>query len=248
MTKIKAILFDKDGTLINFEKTFGPALSAILKIYSNGVLSLQQRLGDAVGFDVKTNAFSKDSIVIAGSNFDIAEVLSVHLSDKSLDELSYELDEQFEQLTPHHVVAIDGLERALEQLKRAGYRLGIATNDSEENARLHMRKLGQENQFDFYVGYNSGFGAKPDPGMVNAFAEFVGVAPEEVAMVGDSLHDLKTARNAGCFGIAVTTGFADEAILSPQAEIILSDISQLPEALNKIGSAENQAKLAKSDF
>ncbi|MGB3148663.1 MAG: HAD hydrolase-like protein, partial [Paracoccaceae bacterium] len=56
-----------------------------------------------------------------------------------------------------------------------------------------------------------------------------GLAAGEVAMVGDSLHDLQSGRAAGMRTVAVLTGIAKRAELEPFADVVLADIGQLPE-------------------
>jgi len=75
---------------------------------------------------------------------------------------------------------------------------------------------------EFVAGYDSGFGAKPDPGPVLAFAQAVGVPPSEIAVVGDTVLDLAAARAAGAIAIGVLTGPAPSAILAPHADALLA--------------------------
>ena len=118
------------------------------------------------------------------------------------------------------------LEPCLSSLRRA-YRLGLVTNDSEAPARAHLANAGVLELFEFVAGYDSGFGAKPAPGQLLAFADRVGVAPDAVAMVGDSAHDLLAARAAGMVAVGVLTGVAGEAELSGLADVVLPDIGHL---------------------
>jgi phosphoglycolate phosphatase len=55
------------------------------------------------------------------------------------------------------------------------------------------------------------------------------VSPSEVLMVGDSVHDMEAGKSAGMITVGVLTGFADKDTLSPLADVILPDISFLPE-------------------
>ena len=57
------------------------------------------------------------------------------------------------------------------RLARDGYRLGIATDDAEASAIVQAEAMGLVPHMDFIVGYDSGHGGKPEPGMVLAFAE-----------------------------------------------------------------------------
>ena len=81
---------------------------------------------------------------------------------------------------------------------------------------------------EFVAGYDSGHGIKPGPGMISAFARHLDVSPGEIAMVGDTLHDLDAARAAGALAVAVLSGPADRETLAPRADHVLEDISELP--------------------
>jgi phosphoglycolate phosphatase len=96
------------------------------------------------------------------------------------------------------------------------------TNDAEITARAHARKLGLDEYLEFIAGYDSGFGAKPDPGPVLAFAQAVGVPPSETAIVGDTVLDLAAARAAGAIAIAVLTGPTPFPILPPHADALFA--------------------------
>jgi phosphoglycolate phosphatase len=106
-------------------------------------------------------------------------------------------------------------------------KLGLATNDTEAPARAHLAGAGVLDLFDFVAGCDSGWGGKPAPGQLLAFAGRVGVDPARSVMVGDSLHDLHAGRDAGMKRAAVLTGIAEAAELAPHADVVLPDISHL---------------------
>ncbi|MEO0682769.1 MAG: HAD-IA family hydrolase, partial [Pseudomonadota bacterium] len=123
----------------------------------------------------------------------------------------------------------------LDSLAAPGRRLGIATHDGEAAARARMLSLGALDRFDFVAGYDSGHGLKPGPGMVQAFCAAQGLAPQEVAMIGDSLHDLHAGRAAGCaLTVGVLTGPAPREVLAPHADLVLASIADLPAALDAV--------------
>ena len=129
-----------------------------------------------------------------------------------------------------------------------GLHLGVATNDSEHAARAHLRTAGIHDRFAFIAGADSGHGGKPDPGMCLAFAAAVGIAPGQVLMVGDSLHDLHAGRAAGMRTLGVLTGMANAAELAPHADLVLPDIGALSgvlgpgNRLNTTGSPRNSTQ------
>ena len=116
----------------------------------------------------------------------------------------------------------------LDRLRGAGLTLGLATNDAEAPALAHLTRAGVLDRFAFVAGYDSGHGAKPGPGMLDAFCRATGLAPAACAMVGDSAHDLASGRAAGMLTIGVLTGTATGAALAPHADVVLADIAALP--------------------
>lgn len=238
MSTIKAILFDKDGTLIDFAATYGPATASVIERLSAGNDDLALAMADAVAFDPVTLAFRPDSIVIAGTGNEIARAWFVLREGWNHAELAQRVDAAYEEFAVKHVAPFAETRPALERLVAMGLHLGIATNDSEEGARRHRRALGFETLLPFLAGYDSGHGAKPGPGMVQAFARHHGLSASEIAMVGDSLHDMHCARAAGALAVAVTTGMADAQVLEPHADHVLGGIGELAglvEAINAAG-------------
>jgi phosphoglycolate phosphatase len=107
--------------------------------------------------------------------------------------------------------------------------LAVATNDSEQAAVQHLNDCGVHSFFKLILGYNSGYGYKPNPGMCLAFCSKLKIPSNQVLMVGDSVHDMEAGNSAGMITIGVLTGLADKDTLAPLADVILPDISFLPE-------------------
>jgi phosphoglycolate phosphatase len=104
--------------------------------------------------------------------------------------------------------------------------------DGEAAARATIASLGIGDDLAFVCGFDSGYGIKPGPGMAEAFIAEVGVAPEDVVMVGDAVKDLQMGLAAGCgLRVGVLTGAADRAELAPHADHVLASIATLPEVL-----------------
>ena len=229
---IKAIIFDKDGTLVNFAATFNPATRFVLDELSGGDPELLERTAKAVHFDLANNKILDTSIIIAGSGVDIAEALSSVLPIEDIEEYGSGLDEMYGEICQNTVEALPGIPKALESLHDAGMILGVGTNDSEENAIHQMEALDIEHLFESITGADSGYGSKPGSGMIDAFVERLGLKPHQVLMVGDSVHDMQAGKAAGVKTCAVETGPATREQLLPHADMVLSSITQLLDALN----------------
>ncbi|WP_171210476.1 HAD family hydrolase [Ruegeria sp. HKCCA5426] len=227
---IDAILFDKDGTLFDFANTWGAFGRNVLLRLADGDNQRAAELGRIIGFDLESVTYSEDSIVIAGTVEEVADVLVPHLPDMEHEELIDLLN--VESASAPQAPAVP-LAPFLNGLRDAGLKLGVATNDGEMPALEHLASAGIREHFDFVAGYDSGHGYKPGPGQLLAFAAHVDVAPERVAMVGDSLHDLQAGRAAGMTTIGVLTGLAPAEILAPFADVVLPNIGHIPGWLAK---------------
>ncbi|WP_298932927.1 HAD family hydrolase [uncultured Ruegeria sp.] len=222
---IDAIVFDKDGTLFDFANTWGAFGRSMLLRLSNQDETRATELGQIIGFDFQQQRYAEDSIVIAATVDEIAEVLVPHVEDMSFVELVELMNAEAAAVPQAPATPLAPL---LERLQNSGIKLGIATNDSEHPALEHLVSAGVRQHFDFVAGYDSGHGFKPGPGQLLAFAAHVGVEPARIAMVGDSLHDLQAGRAAGMTTIGVLTGLASAEALAPMADVVLPDIGHIP--------------------
>ena len=120
------------------------------------------------------------------------------------------------------------MRETLAELKRRGFRLGIATNDTADGLEASLAGHDILRQFEFAAGCDSGYGAKPDPGMALAFCQAIGADPHEVAVVGDAVHDLAMGRAAGAaLKIGVLSGTSAREDLAGTADIILDSINDM---------------------
>ena len=229
MSTLKGLIFDKDGTLFDFAATWESWAASFLSRLSGGDAGRAEQLGRAIDFDLARRQFAPDSVVIAGTPDQVAAALLPHCPEHDARSLMAILNDEAAQAPQQPAVPLVPL---LSDLRSRGLRLGVATNDAETPARAHLGAAGVTADFDFIAGSDTGFGGKPGPGQLLAFAEAQALDPAEIAMVGDSTHDLLAARNAGMPAIAVLTGYATEETLAPLAQVVLPDIGHLPEWLD----------------
>ena len=222
------VLFDKDGTLFDFSSTWDVWAGGMIEHFSGGELSVSQAIADAIRYDLGARVFLPESPVIAGTNRQAAEAVASALPGRNVDEIEIFLMRSSAEASLAEAVPLAPF---LTSLAALGLSLGVMTNDTEFGARSHLRSAGVEDHFDFIAGFDSGYGAKPAPGPLLAFAEKMGLAPERVVMVGDSTHDLIAGRAAGMQTLAVLTGLAEVDELRPFADAILPNIGHVPDWL-----------------
>lgn len=225
---IQALLFDKDGTLFDFSKTWNNYTLGVIEHFAAGSAERMQWIAETIEFDLVGCAFLPTSPIIAGTNREAAELLASAIEGKDADEVEVYLSESAKHVPLAPVLP---LKPYLSDLKENGFALGVVTNDSEQAARDHLRSAEALDVFDFVAGYDSGFGEKPDPDPLLAFAQQIKSTPDKVAMIGDSTHDLIAGRRAGMVTIGVLTGLATETVLAEFADVILPDISHIPDWL-----------------
>ncbi len=226
---VRGVLFDKDGTLFDFDATWRGVVTEVIAALAPEP-ALARRLADAGGLDLATGRFRAGSPIVSGAVAETAELWAPLLPGLGADEIEARIRRlSAEAVGPATLVpAVADLPALLAELAAAGLALGVATHDSEEAARAQLAAVGALSPFAFLAGYDSGHGLKPGPGMLRAFADRTGLAPEEIAVVGDSLHDLRMARSAGARALAVLTGPAGAEELAPEAEAVLPSIGALP--------------------
>jgi len=222
---IKGLIFDKDGTLFDFNATWGAWARQVFEVEAKGDPDRLRQLALALGYDLNSERFEAHSIVIAGTNEETAQAALPFLADTSVEDVLVRWNKLAAEAPQVEAAPLD---RLLAQFRNADLALGVATNDAEAPARAHLKSAGVEGAFDFIAGFDSGYGGKPEPGQLLAFCEAVALAPTQCAMIGDSTHDLYAGRAAGMLCVAVLTGVAGAEDLAPHADVVLDSIADLP--------------------
>jgi phosphoglycolate phosphatase len=232
--KIKGILFDKDGTLIEFSTSWVPAIIEAANFFSDNDQAVSQKMLAASGYDEKTGEVTSGSILAASNNQQIAECWSEFLTTEVNQEMVAKLDDLFQYHSQHNSVPATDLHLLFNELINRGIKLGVATSDSELGARYTLDAFGLTDKMDFICGYDSGHGIKPESGMVDGFCRQMQLDPSEVMVVGDNTHDLHMARNANAkLAIGVLTG-TSTAVKLYEADYILNHVGDIPELLDNI--------------
>lgn len=232
---VRGILFDKDGTLIDFRATWVPAYRGVAEELAErlgGGPELAATLLAGQGYDVATGEFAPDSRLLWDSNEGIAAAWSTAPQIGGGVDVLEAVIRHFSDVGRYPPQAVGDLPALLDRLRARGLSLGLATMDDTAIAHAHTRYLGIADRLDFVVGADAGHGAKPGPGMALAFCRDRGLRPEEVIVVGDTPADLLMARSAGCAAaIAVLTGAMPRDRLEPHADHVLASVQELERLL-----------------
>ena len=231
--KFKGIVFDKDGTLLDFNRTWLPIYRYAAMEFADGDAVLEDQLLTQHGYDPARNRFVGGSLLAAGNNQQIADAWASQIDKPDqVEALSLRLHEIFHHQGTLHATPVKHLVSTLRQLKQSGRKLGVATADSHQGIINTLQSLDVLHEFDYLAGYDSGHGTKPEAGMVLEFCAQMALKVEAVVVVGDNRHDIEMGRNANAgLCVGVLTGTSTRSDLESIADIVLDDISGLPDVI-----------------
>ncbi|MEM7425739.1 MAG: HAD family hydrolase [Pseudomonadota bacterium] len=236
---IKGVLFDKDGTLIDFDKTWNQVSREMALHVAEGDEAEALRLLKLVGYDENEERFGSGSIWAAGNNYDLADAWFPELDKNGRRSKSRWFDEFVASVSPKASVPLTDLHAVLGRLRDLRLVLGIATNDVRASAVGFCEAAGLQAFFALIVGYDSVKNPKPRGDMVHAFCAHTQLSPSEVAVVGDNTHDLEMAADGGAgLKVAVMTGTGTREDLNPLADIVLEGIDDLPACLAEFNDTQ----------
>ena len=228
--KIKGVLFDKDGTLFDFEASWTKWMESVLQSLSRGDHALARRVESLLGFNTDLGKIDQGSPFVVGTPEDTFKELMRQFPELTASDIARTVGESSAEAEQIPAVPLRPL---LGGLRELGLTLGVVTNDWERIAEAHLRAAGCRDCFAYVAGSDSGHGSKPDPGMLFAFCDATGIEPANCLMVGDSPADMMAGRRAGMTAIAVLTGMDTKAALEPHADAVLRNIGGLPEWIRR---------------
>jgi pyrophosphatase PpaX len=125
--------------------------------------------------------------------------------------------------------ACSGMQEVLVRLREEGRRLGIVTAKRRKTVQLAFDRVPIAHLFETIVGGDETERHKPDPQPLLLAAERLGADPADTAYVGDSPFDVRAAKAAGMFAVAVTWGRIHDAakLEAEQPDAIVDSAEEL---------------------
>jgi len=242
---IRGILFDKDGTLVDFQKTWLAIGDRLALQAADGDRERADALLACAGYDFAARRFRADSVFAAGTNADIVALWYPMASEAERRTLVSGFDVFTADEGASGSVALPGCREAIASLHGAGFRLGVATNDSTRGAERTLLALGVAQMFDAAYGYDAVANPKPAPDAIQAFCDLTGLRATQIAVVGDNRHDLEMARAGGAgLAVGVLSGTGTAETLQALADIVLDSIADLPACLAGLRASRATVKPA----
>ena len=235
--EIKGILFDKDGTLIDFYEVWGtaagPVMERILNEYGlSSEKGMKDKLLEAIG--VHGNVIDSEGALAwkpyAWIAKDLANVLLLENVNASCERLTEQLREGFYEevsIKRQEYPVFTDVKKLMEKLHQLGIKTGLATTDEYESTRICMDKIGISEWISFYGTSGINYPEKQDGELIRIAAREWHISPEEIAVIGDTPNDMRFARHGKAIGIGVLSGTGKKEDLEPLADYIIDSVDDL---------------------
>lgn len=200
-SRIRAVLFDVDGTLADTDDQMIASLEKRLRVMR----------GLFPGRDARPFLRWAVTTAIAPVNTLIGIPDLLHLDQPMIVTANWVSDHVFRS-GPGHFTLMTGIVAALSRL-RARFPLGIVSARSERATLNFLRQYQLEPFFSVIAHAQSARYTKPHPDPIVWCAERLGVAAGECLLVGDTSVDMTCARRAGAQSVGVLCGFGSRRSL-----------------------------------
>jgi phosphoglycolate phosphatase len=214
--KIKLIIFDLDGTLVNSSVDITNALNYAVEPYGLEKLTVERTI----------------SLVGEGVTRLIEKLLGEKWADLRGVVLERFLGYYSQHLTDF-TVPYPGVRETLKTL--GNYRMVVISNKRADLSMRLLVNLGLAGFFEIIWGSDSVSEKKPSPVPVFEMLKRVSCRPDEAVMVGDSDYDIEAGKAAGVRTVAVSYGFREVKLLQ-DADIIINSIRDLPSKLDVLNA------------
>ena len=188
MPKIKAVIFDMDGVLIDAKDWHYEALNRALNLF---------------GFNI-----SRYDHLVTFDGLPTRQKLQMLTREQCLPEPLHPLINELKQIYTMEIVharckPVFQHEYALSKLKSKGYKVAVASNSVRNSIEVMMRCSKLDPYLDTIVSNQDVKVGKPDPEIYLRSMDILGVKPEECLVVEDNEHGIAAARSAGAHLLVV---------------------------------------------
>ncbi|MGI6394604.1 MAG: HAD family hydrolase [bacterium] len=203
--KVKSVIFDLDGTLLNTLETIMECNNEVFKKHgypARTLLEFRNFVGDGMKMLIK-------------------KALPAGTTDEEIGQILLEVIETYHKKGTDSIPPYDGICELLDNLVQKGIKISVLTNKEHGYAQLNMKAALNRFHFEAVLGERKGIPMKPDPFGVYEIVEITGVPLEETVFVGDMKADILTGKNAGIFTVGCLWGFGNKKDLEDNGADLL---------------------------
>ena len=191
----RAAIIDLDGTLLDTAADLAAAVNAMLSAMGRATLPVEQ-VASYVGKGVEVLVHRALTLSLDG-----------RVPAESFAPAMQSFDAHYRRENGRHASVYPGVLEGLQAMRDAGLKLSVVTNKPIGFALPLLADTGLAQYFDLVVGGDTVARKKPDPMPMLHVCAQLGIAPEQVVAIGDSLNDALAARAAGMAVLAVPYGY-----------------------------------------
>ena len=221
MSSPRIVVFDLDGTLVDTAPDLIAALNFVLD--REGVPPVPMHAArNMIGAGAR-------KLIERGLEVDGRAVTQNELARMMGDFIDYYAEHIADASRP-----FEGLEAALDDLAKSGYRFAVCTNKLEWLSKLLLDRLGLSARFSAICGADTFGVSKPDPVILRETVARAGGVLAGTIMVGDAGPDVGVARRAGIPVIGVEFGYTDVPIAELKPDRLIGHMKDLPAAVESL--------------
>jgi len=207
--RVRAALFDLDGTLVDSLPTIAEATVEAFGRHGHRVTA--EQIVPRIGPPMEVLARE-----VTGAGPDESQAMY-----RTYQDLYYG---EYIQRTPPH----EGAHALVDALRSAGVALGIVTNKNEYGGRLMVQVQQWGSRFGSVVGRDTAPHYKPHPAPALHALRELDVPPDEAAFVGDTEADMACARDAGiAYVVGVTGARTPDALRAAGATHVFDSLAEV---------------------
>ncbi len=214
---MRAVVFDLDGTLVDSYDAIADSLS-----WARAARGLPPMSGDEVRYEV---------------GHGLESLIEKHVGPDDVSGGVARFRERYREIFLQRTVALPGVPEIPAALAARGLALGVASNKPEAFLTPILAAVGLGDVVRVALGPAPDRPAKPDPAILLAVLERLGVPPGAALYIGDMPLDAETARRAGCRAVLVEGGSALPSELRAVAGArVLGSLREVPVLLADLGA------------
>lgn len=243
---IKGILFDKDGTLIDFYEVWGTAAEPVMDwLLADCPLAdrdlLKKELLEKLG--IYESGIDPEGAFAWMTYREISEIIWKFMKEKHMEpvpektqllsRVETEFYKEVVEKQTEYPVFMDV--KKLFQILTEQYHLfvGLATTDTRQSAKICISRLQAEEYVSFWGADDGIMPVKPDGTLIELAARTWKIHPEEILVVGDTPNDMRFAHNGHAFALGVLSGTGRKKDMERMADDLIDSIAELPAWLER---------------
>lgn len=201
-SKIRGVIIDVDGTLVDSNDVNARAWLDVLEEYGHQVPFERAR-----------------GLVGMGSDTFLPEAIGVEKESPEGSAISERRSAIFKERYLPTVKPFPQTRALIERMQKQGLKLIVASSAQADELEELLKLAGVDDLLKQRVSASDADASKPNPDIVAAALEKLGLRPEEAVMLGDTAYDIEAAQKAGVPTVALRSGGWQDADLADAVEI-----------------------------